>query len=70
MDNADIANDLVQERMDRALAARQPAKGASVEVCEDCGDLIPLARRQALIGTGCQRCVECQQLHERLGGGR
>lgn len=31
--------------------------------CQDCGEDIPLARQQAVPGV--QRCVFCQQAHER-----
>lgn len=32
------------------------------EVCEDCGEPIPEARRKAM--PGCRRCIDCQTLHE------
>ncbi len=32
------------------------------ETCQDCGEEIPLARRQAM--PGCNRCVICQTKHE------
>ncbi|MDG9925452.1 MULTISPECIES: TraR/DksA C4-type zinc finger protein [unclassified Pseudomonas] len=68
-DNADIANDLMLERIEQQLAARQPAQGgASAEDCEGCGVAIPPARLQAMAGRGCLRCIECQQDHERKGG--
>ena len=65
-DIADFANDLVQERIDLALAARkaQPVF-ASYEFCVDCDSLIPLARRLAV--TSCTRCAACQQLNEQMG---
>ncbi|MBW0238255.1 TraR/DksA C4-type zinc finger protein [Pseudomonas sp. D1HM] len=65
-DIADFANDLVQERIDLALAARkaQPAF-ASFEFCVDCNSSIPLARRLAV--TSCTRCAVCQQLNEQVG---
>lgn len=69
-DIADVANDLVLLRMEQQLAARQPGLVVTAEDCEDCGGPIPLARQQALAGRGCLRCVECQQWHERKGGGR
>lgn len=69
-DIADVANDLVLLRMEQQLAARQPGLGESAEDCESCGGEIPAARRPALAGRGCVRCVECQQWHERQGGGR
>ncbi|MQU55810.1 TraR/DksA family transcriptional regulator [Pseudomonas sp. FSL R10-1339] len=65
-DDVDFANDLVQERIDRALAARkaQPVF-ESYEFCEDCDTAIPLARRLAVIS--CTRCAGCQQLNEEIG---
>ena len=35
----------------------------SAEFCQDCGDEIPQARRDAVLG--CQRCVFCQEIYER-----
>lgn len=65
-DIADFANDLVQERIDQALAARKPAVvGASFEFCVDCDVPIPQARRLAV--RGCMRCAECQGLMEKQG---
>ncbi|WP_312247317.1 TraR/DksA C4-type zinc finger protein [Stutzerimonas nitrititolerans] len=65
-DNADRANDLVLERLDRTLAARVPAQpGRVLEECEECGDPIPFERVQALAKMECLRCVECQGYHER-----
>lgn len=66
MDNADIANDLMQARVDALLAARPVAVGlVSALECEGCGVDIPEARRLAV--PGCQLCVDCQGLVE-LGG--
>jgi phage/conjugal plasmid C-4 type zinc finger TraR family protein len=65
-DIADFANDLVQERLDRALAARNAAKPAlaahSFLFCVSCDDPIPEARRLALLG--CTQCVGCQSIDE------
>jgi len=65
-DIADFANDLVQERIDQALAARAAFKPAmssySLLFCEGCGGVIPEARRLAL--QGCTHCVTCQSLNE------
>jgi phage/conjugal plasmid C-4 type zinc finger TraR family protein len=47
----------VQRRL--AEQAAQP----SLTECEDCGDDIPQARRQAI--RGCTRCVWCQELAEK-----
>nr|WP_153425921.1 TraR/DksA C4-type zinc finger protein [Pseudomonas sp. FSL R10-0765] len=65
-DIADFANDLVQERIDLALAARkaQPVFEA-YEFCADCNTAIPLARRLAV--TNCTRCASCQQVNEKMG---
>lgn len=66
MDNVDIANDLMQERLDRLLAARVPARGGvSAFECGYCGGEIPEARR--LAAPGCVRCIECQTLSDRRG---
>ncbi|HGE6960769.1 TPA: TraR/DksA C4-type zinc finger protein [Pseudomonas aeruginosa] len=63
-DLADIANDLIQDRMDAALAARRPAvfRKSAVE-CEGCGDPIPEARRVAV--PGCVFCIDCQSFAEK-----
>ncbi|EGH97627.1 TraR/DksA family transcriptional regulator [Pseudomonas syringae] len=65
-DIADFANDLVQERIDQALAARLAAKPAlalhSFLFCETCDEAIPDARRIAL--PGCTQCLTCQSLLE------
>jgi len=47
----------VQRRLEAQAA--QP----SLAECEDCGDEIPLARRNAI--RGCTRCVWCQELAEK-----
>ena len=65
MDIADIANDNLLLQLEQRLAVRQPAQGESAEDCEDCGEPIPAARRLALAGRGCVRCIECQWLAER-----
>jgi phage/conjugal plasmid C-4 type zinc finger TraR family protein len=66
-DIADFANDLVQERIDQAMAARSAAKAESVAhsllFCEACDDPIPEARR--LASPGCSQCISCQSLSER-----
>jgi len=47
-----------------AIAAiqRSMPTGESLEYCTDCGEKIPLARRQAV--QGCRRCIHCQTLLE------
>ncbi|RXT63903.1 TraR/DksA family transcriptional regulator [Pseudomonas syringae] len=65
-DIADFANDLVQQRIDQALAARRAAKSVltphSFLFCETCEEAIPDARRIAL--PGCTQCLTCQSLLE------
>ena len=71
-DNADIANDIIQQRLDDALAQRvQPGTGPSANYCADCDVRIPEARRSVVQGT--QHCAECAGMLEqrrRFGGGR
>ena len=43
----------------RAARARL-AKGESLKVCEDCGEPIPEARREAIPGV--RKCIACQEL--------
>jgi phage/conjugal plasmid C-4 type zinc finger TraR family protein len=66
-DIADFANDLVQERLDQALAARRDAAKPALAVhsflfCESCDDPIPESRR--LAQAGCTQCVTCQSIEE------
>ena len=67
-DIADFANDLVQERLDQALAARNAVKPVtaahSFMYCENCEEPIPEARRLAV--QGCIYCVSCQAVDEVL----
>ncbi|MEJ5039156.1 MULTISPECIES: TraR/DksA family transcriptional regulator [unclassified Pseudomonas] len=67
-DIADFANDLVQERIDLALAARnafkQTALAPSSMFCDACEEPIPEARR--LASPGCTQCTGCQTLAEQL----
>lgn len=70
VDIVDFANDLVQERIDQALAARRlaakPALAAlSFLFCETCDGPIPEARR--LAQPGCTQCVDCLSLLELKG---
>nr|WP_127880915.1 TraR/DksA C4-type zinc finger protein [Pseudomonas carnis] len=61
-DIADFANDLVQERIDQAVAARLALMSStaphSLMFCDECDEPIPEARR--LAQPGCTHCVECQ----------
>ncbi|MCU1781131.1 TraR/DksA C4-type zinc finger protein [Pseudomonas sp. 13B_2.1_Bac1] len=61
-DIADFANDLVQERIDQAVAARLALMSSqpqhSLMFCDDCDEAIPEARR--LAQPGCTLCVGCK----------
>ncbi|RTY01685.1 TraR/DksA family transcriptional regulator [Pseudomonas sp. C 49-2] len=61
-DIADFANDLVQERIDQAVAARLALMPKTVlhslMFCDECDNAIPEARR--LAQPGCTLCVVCQ----------
>lgn len=65
-DIADFANDLVQERIDQAVAARlalMPDTALpSLMFCDECDEPIPEGRRWAQ--PGCTQCVICQSLDE------
>lgn len=66
-DNADIANDLVQDRLDALLAARRAqVVRESATWCECCGEDIPQARR--LASPGCVTCIDCQSIAEQRRG--
>jgi len=51
----------IQESINDEIARvrRRLAGGVSLEECEECGAMIPLARRKAIPGV--RLCVECQQ---------
>ena len=61
-DIADFANDLVQERIDQAVAARLALMSNTAQhslmFCDECDDPIPEARR--LAQPGCTLCIECK----------
>ncbi|WFF40412.1 TraR/DksA family transcriptional regulator [Salinicola endophyticus] len=64
-DRADIANELIDERMAQALAARQGPRRHTLPVsdeCADCGETIPAARRERM--PYATRCVACQTRRE------
>lgn len=64
-DKADIAQELIEERMTQALAARQGPRRHVVPVddeCVDCGETIPAARREQM--PYALRCVNCQSAVE------
>ncbi|WP_417797135.1 TraR/DksA C4-type zinc finger protein [Stutzerimonas nitrititolerans] len=67
-DRADIANDLVLERIEQTLLARKPASLRVTDDCEGCGEPIPSERLQAMKGRSCTMCVPCQARYERRAG--
>ncbi|RMX07433.1 TraR/DksA family transcriptional regulator [Allofranklinella schreckenbergeri] len=46
----------------QALVAQRSQRQIALRECEDCGEPIPQARRQALPGV--RRCVGCQEQYE------
>ena len=60
-DEGDRGKAMEEEHLRRALSNRKrvEAAGESRTHCEDCGEPIPEARRQAV--PGCRRCVTCQK---------
>ncbi|RMH85207.1 hypothetical protein EA796_06775 [Pseudomonas sp. AOB-7] len=70
-DNADRAADEYAVH-EHAREATRNAAAAPVHRlgCDECGEPIPLARREALAGHDCLTCIDCQVLLERKGGGR
>lgn len=62
-DEADIANDLIDNEVLRALGRlRQDATGRpGPKACKECGEEIPLGRRKL----GFQLCIECAEETER-----
>ncbi|HHG8589662.1 TPA: TraR/DksA C4-type zinc finger protein [Citrobacter koseri] len=66
----DQANEVVQQRIDMAVAAHRINRNAvSAERCEECDEPIPELRRMKV--PGCQRCASCQQDKElRMKNGR
>ena len=69
-DFGDLASTASEGHLADALAkrahARMSAPAESAHECEDCGDEIPEARRQAV--PGCIRCTACQDRYERTHG--
>ncbi|MBU1040274.1 MAG: TraR/DksA C4-type zinc finger protein [Proteobacteria bacterium] len=64
MDSADIASEREAIHREESLARvrKTQASGPSRETCENCGDRIPEARRQAV--PGCRLCIRCQKERE------
>lgn len=63
------SDDAVQEQIDSSIedaiqrARSQLPKGESQSHCEECGAMIPEARRKAIAGV--RLCVACQSEHDK-----
>ena len=65
LEQADVSRDLGEFR---ALeAARDRLRGGDYGICSDCGGEIAFERLKAT--PGAQRCIDCQQRHEKTYGG-
>lgn len=65
-DICDVAGEqadyLLQVALDRHHQRAAGGKATSAEYCDDCGDAIPLLRREKV--PGFRTCVDCQGLRE------
>jgi len=63
-DSADIAAEIQERRMAAALSNRPTWSGVDMARadCEECGDQIPAARREA--APWATTCIECQGVRE------
>lgn len=52
-------------QLQRVIDSRVRYQGVSALECDDCGEVIPEARRLAV--PGCRLCVDCQGLAEARG---
>lgn len=61
-DEADIANDFIDNEVSRALGRiRQVEVSEGPKACKECGEAIPVPRRKL----GFKLCIECAQEFER-----
>jgi len=61
-DAADLANEIIELRLQESLHKVRQVIGVSALECQECGAPIPEARRTALPGV--QTCVHCQSIIE------
>jgi len=67
-DNADVADDVIALNFAMAMAARPTGSPGQCNLeCVSCGEVIPEARRLAMLDRGCTRCTECQELADQMG---
>jgi phage/conjugal plasmid C-4 type zinc finger TraR family protein len=67
MDDIDKAQQHIEKELENAIRAARgvmPADTRSAEVCEECGEPIPEARRDAI--SGCRLCAWCASEVESL----
>lgn len=62
-DDLDFAAELQDREREAAIARRVRYVGESATDCVECGEAIPMRRREAIRGT--QYCVECAERAER-----
>lgn len=63
IDNAQLHQDRILAAQLAAQVGKSRLAGPSASHCEECGDLIPEQRRQALPGV--THCIECASWQER-----
>ncbi|AEX55949.1 TPA: TraR/DksA family transcriptional regulator [Pseudomonas aeruginosa] len=66
MDIVDIANDYAERELAERLYSRVKYVGESLSECEDCGEEIPVARRELVPGV--RKCLSCQEYLEEING--
>ncbi len=66
MDIVDIANDYAERELAERLYSRVKYVGDSLPECEDCGEEIPVARRELVPGV--RKCLSCQEYLEEING--
>lgn len=49
----------IEDEINRMKALRKTPKGESFEFCAECGEAIPQARREAIVGV--KICIDCQK---------
>lgn len=64
-DNADRAGELLEQRMAHALTGYRLPECNDDPYCEECGEEIPAARREA--APWAATCIECQGRREQRG---
>lgn len=65
VDEADISSEVEEIARRASLEAmmRKATTAESLTECEECGEIIPEARRKAV--AGCKRCIDCARKAEK-----